>query len=163
MTDAPHRDAPTGLLLAAALVCLVLGLALPAFTVEKFWVFGSSKSIAEGVWTLLSGKDVPLGIVILLFSIVFPLGKLALAFWVWASGDPRCGAARRALAWSVGLGKWSMMDVFLVALAVAMLSLGLLAEVTADLGVYFFCAGILAGMVGAHRLERRVGEASRLA
>ncbi|MBC6440682.1 MAG: paraquat-inducible protein A [Rhodospirillales bacterium] len=156
MDGAPHRDTLTGLLLLGASACLVLGLALPAFTVEQFWVFESSKSIAEGLWTLITGKDLLLGIVVLLFSMVFPIGKLGLAIWIWGSRDPNHGATRRALNWSVKLGKWSMMDVFMVALVVAMLSLSILAEVTAGTGIYFFCAGMIASMIGAHRLERRV-------
>ncbi|MBN33372.1 MAG: hypothetical protein CMM46_01090 [Rhodospirillaceae bacterium] len=161
MSRPAHRDGLAGLLLIAALICLVPGLLLPAFTVEKFWVFESSKSIAGAVWTLISGKDILLGIVILLFSILFPFGKLLLALWIWASPDPNGRLTRRALAWSVKLGKWSMMDVFMVALVVAMLSLGMLAEVTAGQGIYFFCAGIVFGIIGAHRLERRLAKISR--
>jgi len=160
METSAHRDGLTGLLLIAALICLVPGILLPAFTVEKFWVFESTKSIAGAVWVLISGKDVLLGFVILLFSIVFPFGKLGLALWIWGSRDPRHGPTRRALTWSVALGKWSMMDVFMVALVIAMLSLGMLAQVTAGEGIYFFCAGIVASLIGSHRLERRVEKAS---
>ena len=55
------------------------------------------------------------------------------------------------------LGKWSMMDVFLTALIVALLSLDLVWRVSVGIGVYFFCAAIVAGMLAALRLERRAG------
>jgi len=160
MNDAPHRDAFTGALLIASLVLLILGLVFPAFTVEKFWVFDNEKSIAGAVVTLLSGKNILLGVVILLFSIAFPLSKLVLSIWIWASPDPRGQTTRHALKWAVRLGKWSMMDVFLVALVVAMLSLGMVAKVTAENGVYFFCAAILIGMWGSHRLHHRVEQSA---
>ncbi|MBT5435613.1 MAG: paraquat-inducible protein A [Rhodospirillaceae bacterium] len=161
MANPSHRDALTILLLLAAVVFLALGLFLPAFTVEKFWLFENRKSIAGSVYALLAGKNIVLGFVILIFSIIFPTTKLVLSLWIWASPDPTGRHTRYALKWSVRLGKWSMMDVFMVALVVAMLSLGMVAQVTADYGVYFFCAGILASMFGAHRLERSVEKASR--
>ncbi|MGY8997967.1 MAG: paraquat-inducible protein A [Alphaproteobacteria bacterium] len=160
MNVASHRDAFTGALLIASLVLLILGLVFPAFTVEKFWIFDNQKSIAGAVVALISGKDFLLGIVILLFSIAFPLSKLVLSLWIWASPDPRGRTTRHALKWAVRLGKWSMMDVFLVALVVAMLSLGMVATVTAETGVYFFCAAILIGMWGSHRLHHRVEQSS---
>lgn len=150
-----RRDAATLLLLAAASLLLVLGLVLPAFTVERLWVFESSRSIGGVVWTLLTGADVALGVVIGAFSIVLPAAKLALSFWVWAmpDGGP---AVRRALAWTVRLGRWSMMDVFLVALLIAMVfSLGVV-RFSAGAGVYCFCAAIACGMVAAHRLQGRM-------
>ncbi len=151
-----HRDAATLLLLAAASLLLALGLTLPAFTVERLWVFESSRSIGGVVWTLLTGADLALGAVIGAFSILLPAAKLALSFWVWAAPAPGGPAVRRALAWSVRLGRWSMMDVFLVALLVAMVfSLGVV-RFSAGAGVYCFCAAIACSMVAAHRLQRRL-------
>ncbi len=158
--ESPHqRDALTGLLLISSLVLLLFGLFLPAFTVERFWIFGNEKSIISAIWSLVSGRDVLLGLIILLFSIVFPMAKLLLSLCIWGSPD-QAPLTRRALRWAVLLGKWSMMDVFLVALVVAMLSLGLVAEVTAETGVYCFCVAILLGMWGAHRLNNRIDPAA---
>lgn len=156
MESPNHRDALTGLLLIVSLVLLLFGLFLPAFTVEKFWIFGNEKSIAGAVWVLIAGKDVLLGLVIFLFSIVFPMSKLLLSLSLWGSRDPRSPFSRHALRWAVKLGKWSMMDVFMVALVVSMLSLGLVAQVRAETGVYAFCAAILIGMWGSHRLHHRL-------
>jgi len=156
-----HRDFITIVFLLSGVVCLALGLTLPAYTVEKFWVFDSTNSIAGSVLLLLGGKNPLLGVVLLLFSIVFPITKLVLSIAIWISPSPHGSVTRRLLRWVVKLGKWSMMDVFMIAMVVAMLSLGMVAEVKADQGVYFFCAGIISSMIGAHRLERRVEKASR--
>lgn len=145
----------TGLILLAGAGLLVPGLLLPVISVERFWVFETEKSVVGAVRVLLAGDNVPLGIVILLFSIVLPVSKLALSLWIWFAPTRDRRLAGRLMAWNIGLGRWSMLDVFLVALVVAVLSLDAIARITAGSGAYFFCAGVLATMAGTHRLETR--------
>ncbi len=152
MPQRRRRDAVTGLLLFTGACLLVPGLLLPAILVERFWVFETEKSIAGVAVSLFTGGDIPLAAVIVVFSVVLPAAKLAVALAAWFA-DGR--AAGRLIAWSARLGRWSMLDVFLVALVIAVLSLDAVASITAGPGAYLFCAAVLATMAGTHRLERR--------
>lgn len=153
------RDPATGLLLAGAVVALGLGLALPALTVEKFWIFENTKSIGGAILSLFAKGHVLLGLVVALFSIAFPVAKLVLTCRIWMAPDITAPAVQRAIRWTVTLGKWSMLDVFMAAIVVATLTLGMVANVTTDIGLYVFGGAIVLSMIAAHRLEGRLAAA----
>lgn len=151
-----RRDPLTGILLVLAVILLVVGLQLPALTIKKFLVFDSTKSIFGTVRALFEQGHVALGIVVTAFSIIFPIVKLSLSFMIWLAADPGSPAVRRLLYWTVKLGKWSMLDVFMAAIIVASVTLGMIASVTTEAGLYVFAAAILTSMIAAHRLESRM-------
>jgi len=77
-------------------------------------VFQQTRSIAGSVRRLYEvGSPIP-ATLILLFSVVVPVGKTALVGWAMfaAQGERR----RRVLAFVEAIAKWSMADVFVVAL-----------------------------------------------
>jgi paraquat-inducible protein A len=152
MTGA-RRDPLTGLMLLAALVLLGFGLFLPAVTVEKFFIFDSTKSIASSIAALFAQGHFLLGVIVVTFSLLFPLTKLFLSFLIWIARDPSTDGVQRAIRWTVKLGKWSMLDVFMAALVVAILTLGMVASVTVHVGLYIFGGAIVVAMLAAHRLE----------
>jgi paraquat-inducible protein A len=157
MTGAP-RDPLTGLMLLAALVLLGVGLFLPAVTVEKFLVFDNTKSVAGSIAALFAQGHILLGIVVAIFSLVFPLAKLILSFRIWTARDPASPGVQRAIRWTVKLGKWSMLDVFMVALVVAILTLDMVASVEVHVGLYVFGGAIVVAMLASHRLEAHLGQ-----
>lgn len=82
-------------------------------------VFQQTRSIAGSVRRLYEvGSPVP-ATLILLFSVVVPIGKTALVGWAMfaAQGERR----RRVLAFVEAIAKWSMADVFVVALFITYL------------------------------------------
>jgi len=153
------RDPLTGLMLLASLVALGFGLVLPALTIEQFWIFESSKSIGGAVLTLFAKGNILLGLVVATFSIVFPLAKLFLTLRIWMAPDITDPGVQQAIRWTVALGKWSMLDVFMAAIVVATLTLGMIASVTTDIGLYIFGGAIVLAMLASHRLEGRLAEA----
>ena len=153
------RDPLTGLLLLGALIALIAGLLLPALTVEKFWVFENTKSIGGAVLALFAKGHILLALVETAFSILFPLAKLALTLRIWMAPDITAPGVQRAIRWTVTLGKWSMLDVFMAAIVVATLTLGMIASVTTDIGLYVFGGSIVLAMLAAHRLEERLARA----
>lgn len=105
-------------LVVAALVCLGLGLTLPIMEVRNFWVFHGSYSILDGISLLIDQGDLPIAAIVIAFSVAVPAGKnLALLFlwWRWRGGKP---VPRHLPALLDAIGKWSMLDVFVVALLV---------------------------------------------
>ena len=74
-------------------------------------------SILAGVARLLTGGNVVIGIVLLVFSVLSPVGKLIVLRA--ALPDRRAGRPTTRLArLAANLGKYSMVDVFVVALLV---------------------------------------------
>lgn len=140
----PRRlDVP--LLILASSALLAAGLALPLIHVEKLWT-ESSYSVATGVFGLWQDGHPVLASVVFFFSVIFPVAKLGMLLWIWFVPQP---ARRREFVLDAlaGLGKWSMLDVYIVAILIVAVRLGPLAEAEPRAGVYFFGAAILASMV----------------
>jgi uncharacterized paraquat-inducible protein A len=88
--------------------------------IEEVEVFQQTRSIVGSVRRLYEvGSPVP-ATLILLFSVVVPLVKAVLVGWAifLADGEKR----RRTLAFVETIAKWSMADVFVVALFIAYLA-----------------------------------------
>ncbi len=58
------------------------------------------------------------------------------------------------------LGRWSMLDVFVVALLVVTTKLGILADVEVHAGIYFFAASVLASMAASLLMNRLVHQST---
>ncbi|MGO2073924.1 MAG: paraquat-inducible protein A, partial [Pseudoalteromonas sp.] len=54
------------------------------------------------------------------------------------------------------IGKWSMIDVFVVAILVALVQLGNLMSITPGIGTLFFTAMVLCQMMAAHAFDPRL-------
>jgi hypothetical protein len=82
-------------------------------------VYEQTRSIVGSVQRLYEvGSPVP-ATLILLFSVIVPLGKIALVAWAMFMTDAR---RRRTLKFVESIAKWSMADVFVVALFIAYLA-----------------------------------------
>ncbi|MFZ1750672.1 MAG: paraquat-inducible protein A [Saprospiraceae bacterium] len=121
-----------------SIIMLVLGVNLPmidieallnSFTInvlgtnigfEKQYMYFQSKSILDVTETLIQGRGIDLKIVgwmVLCFSVVFPLIKLILSVLYLYSAKIRANKTIQNIIFY--LGKWSMADVFVVALFMA--------------------------------------------
>ncbi len=150
-----ERDFLAGILVCLAMVLLVPGLLLPVLEVAQFLVFRSEFSLLDTVASLFSSGEIVPGLIVLVFSVILPVVKILLTFWMWLHTDRRnvrIERFSRLLRWTSIVGKWSMLDVYLVALVVASLSLELWASISVGIGAYFFCASIIAGMAATIRL-----------
>lgn len=130
-------------LLCMALALLLLGIGMPMINIEKFYVFNNEVSLWSGTWELLRSGEYFLGMVLLLFSILFPITKNLLLIgllmklgWLQKHAD---------LLWHAlaVFGRWSMLDVFIVAVLVCSVKLGMLAQAELLSGIYFFTASVL--------------------
>jgi paraquat-inducible protein A len=147
------RHYGTPLLLAAASVLLGLGLYMPLLHVEKMLFWKNEYSVVTGVFGLAEDRQYVLAAVVFFWSVVFPIAKLALLFWLWfgrTDARQRSAVLRRVNR----LAKWSMLDVYIVAVLVVALKLGPLAEVTVEPGLYVFGAAVILSMLVSARIER---------
>ncbi|MEO1191775.1 MAG: paraquat-inducible protein A [Pseudomonadota bacterium] len=131
-----------GFLLALSSVLLLAGWLAPIMTVEAFIFLGDEVSILDSVWRLLTSGEIFLFVVILLFSIVFPLAKLGMAFYLWFLAPVTRPGFLKTLHWIELLGKWSMLDVFVVALIVVALQISIVSDVSVHAGIYLFTLAV---------------------
>lgn len=134
---------PRVLVLAAALV-FATGLTVPVVTFRT-GLAHDSFSVVGGILDLVREGDVFLAGLVFAFSVVFPIVKLALL--QHALHGPLSGERRARLVHALErLGRWSMLDVFVIAILIGAMHLGILSEAYAEPGIYVFAAGILLAM-----------------
>ena len=144
-----------GWLLWAALILLIIGLFAPMMTLTKFRFLKNEVSIYSGLIGLFDGGEYLLFAIILIFSICFPLAKIFSLAYVWYGESPE--ERRKTLLHRIeALGRWSMLDVFVVAMLVVMIKLGVFANVKIHAGIYFFAASVLASMAASWLMTRLV-------
>jgi paraquat-inducible protein A len=143
----------TPILLLAASASLALGLNMPLMKIEKMLFWKNRYSVVTGVFGLAEEKQYVLATVVFFWSVVFPIAKLALLWWMWFG---RADKRQRAFVtkWLDVLGKWSMLDVYIVAVLIVAVKLGPLADVTIEPGLYVFGAAVLLTMIAGSRVER---------
>jgi len=140
-------------LIACAAVLLALGLFLPVLTIRKFAVVENTFSVASGLVALVREREWGLAAIIFVFSVAFPIAKLGM-LWALCAGEV-AGSRREVLLGRLEwLGKWSMLDVFVVALTVVAVKLGALATAEPRPGIFVFAASVMLSMLATSQMER---------
>jgi len=130
-------------LLLTALGCFIAGLFAPLMELEKFWFFTNRFSLYSSLETLWFKREQFLFGFLLLFSVLTPLVKMIGLALVANSGQGYQAQHRRFLHVLEIWGKWSMLDVFVVALLFVSVKLGALANITIHYGLYLFAASVV--------------------
>jgi paraquat-inducible protein A len=131
----------------SAVACLVLGLTQPVIRLTHLYFWSDTHSILSILAALWTGGEYFLACVIFVFSIVVPALKL---IYIATAGtltaiDP---ALRRRWFKRIGrLGKWSMLDVLVLALFVFYARAAQFGDAITLPGVYFFAASVLLTMI----------------
>lgn len=141
------RTAAAALVLVAAF-SFGLGLTLPIVTLDRLYFFTEQPSLLQIVSGLWRDGNVALALVVSLVSVAFPTAKLA---WLQLVVT---GVTRRGLGHLHALGRWSMMDVLVVALVVFGAKTSGFAAAIAEPGLWFFAAATLCAAAAAMLLER---------
>lgn len=142
----PRKARRLRLLIALSSLLLAIGLLSPIITLEKFVVIENTFSVLSGVIQLLNEGQWFLFLVISAFSIVLPVLKLGVLYLLVGSRVPGQRRLHRYLHWMHLYGKWSMLDVFVVAILVVAVKLGAIANVEMRYGLYAFAASVLITM-----------------
>jgi paraquat-inducible protein A len=147
-TDA--KNAPTGnswsvpWLLAAAFALFATGIFFPFFHVTKFWLFHDAVSVFGGIITLFREGEYFLFAILTAFTLVFPCAKLGLLAVIWMEREHNLTRVHRIHQWVETLGKWSMLDVFVVAILIVALKSAAVAELHIGVGLYLFTCSVIA-------------------
>ena len=137
-----HRSIP--FLIVAAFLLFGTGTFFPFFHVTKFWVFDDAVSVVGGIITLFRAGEYFLFAVLTLFTLVFPCVKLGLLAIVWLEREHDLARVRRLHGWVESLGKWSMLDVFVVAILIVAMKSAAVANIHIGVGLYLFTFSVIA-------------------
>lgn len=147
-----------GLVLAAAAICFLLGVSLPIIKLERFYFFTDAHSLLSMVGGLFSEGELLLGLIILTFSVVLPAVKIAALGLLLARGADKARPA--FIGGLVGaIGKWSMLDVLLVAVVIFAVRTSGVGTAFSQPGLYFFTAAVVLTTLAAALIRRAAATA----
>jgi len=141
-------------LLVLAVVLFGTGIFFPFFHVTKFWIFDDAISVVGGIATLFREGEYFLFAVLTLFTLVFPSVKLGLLGIIWTERDHDLARVRRLHGWVSALGKWSMLDVFVVAILIVTMKAAGLARIQIGIGLYLFTLSVVATQLASAWIDR---------
>ena len=145
-------------LLSSALLLYAFGIFFPFFTVTKFWVFHDGISVVGGLITLFQQQEYFLFTVLTLFTLIFPLVKLGLLSVIWLEREHNLERVRRLHHRVEALGKWSMLDVFVVAILIVTLKSASVADIRISVGLYLFTFSVIFTQFATAWIDRLLRE-----
>jgi len=154
----PNSIARTWALLIAAVICYIPANLLPMTVVTSL---GNTQedTIISGVIYFLNHGQWPIGLVIFAASIVLPLAKIItlgyLLISVQRKSQWRPEERAKLYRMTEAIGRWSMTDIYVVTILVALVSLGNLATVKAGPGAIFFGAVVVITIFAAMSFDPR--------
>ena len=116
----------------------------------------TSYSILGGILTMIKNGSTGIGVLLFLFSVLFPIWKLAtFIYYTYRTKK----SPSKSLGLALNLGKYSMLDVFVLALLVIAVK-GLPGGSRMDLeaGVYFFTASVLLSLFIGQKIKPAASE-----
>jgi paraquat-inducible protein A len=155
----PNSLARTWALVLAAFVFYIPANVLPITTVISLGK-AQSDTIMSGVIYFIHSGMWPIALVIFLASIFIPLMKLLVLIFllisvqrksVWRQQD-----RTRLYRMVEVIGRWSMVDIFVVTILVALVHLGGLATIHAGPGALFFGAVVVITIFAAMSFDSRL-------
>lgn len=159
-----HRRKPNSLsrtwaLLFAAAICYVPANVYPIMAVTSFGKT-QADTILSGVIYLFVHGMWPLALIVFVASVVVPVLKLigltALVISVQRKSQWRPRERARLYRIVEVVGRWSMVDVYVVTILVALVHLGSLASVEAEIGSFFFGAVVVLTLLASQSFDPRL-------
>jgi paraquat-inducible protein A len=130
-------------LLVASLGFFIAGIFLPFTSVTKLWLFENQVSVYRGLIVLWKAGELFLFLILFVFTILFPFVKInsLLGLWLWPRLEQE--QARRMYHFVSNLGKWSMLDVFVMAILVLTVKSSGVANIQVGAGFFLFFVSVM--------------------
>lgn len=123
----------------------------------------SGATILDGVMYMWEDKDYPVALIILCASILIPILKITgLSFLCYFCYHKKPRTIQTCRKWTKMynmievIGKWSMIDVFVVIMLVSLIRYGRIVSVFPDLGIYFFASVVIITMIASKQFDSRL-------
>jgi paraquat-inducible protein A len=155
----PNSLTRTWALLITAAVLYIPANVFPVMTVISFGK-GTPDTILSGVEELIHADMWPLAVLVFFASITVPVMKiLGLTFLLITVGRGSDWRPRdRTLLFRVieAVGRWSMIDVFMISILIALVKLGNLATIEPGIGATSFAGVVIITMIASHSFDPRL-------
>ncbi len=130
----------------SGVIALLISWYLPLMTVSRFFIWQNELSILSAVGDLAAESHYLLMLVVFLASMLLPLSKYCLLGWLLFNkslvkrdhSSMNTNSHVRMSHWLHQMGRWSFIDIFVIALLVTGLKLRGLVEVDIEIGFYCF-------------------------
>jgi len=148
----------TAALSIAGLLLYVPANIYPVMEMDYYGTYRES-TVWSGCEQLFRDGQWPIAIIVFLASIVVPLLKLMGLFFLVVTTQmnwPQLGRLRTVVHRSIKvMGPWAMLDVFLLAILVALVRLGRIATVTVGPGLLAFTAVVVLTILASESFDSR--------
>lgn len=155
----PNSLARTWALLLTAAILYIPANLLPIMTVNSLGK-GQADTIMSGIIELVNYGMLPIAAVVFIASIVVPTFKLigiTLLLYSVQRHQPMSARQRilmyRFIEW---IGRWSMLDIFVIAILVAVVNFGSLATIEPGYGAIAFASVVVLTMLAALTFDPRL-------
>lgn len=159
-----HQRKPQSIRRTWAFVITALILYFPAnllpMTISSTLGDVQTDTIMSGVIYFIKNGSFGVAIIIFLASIIIPLAKLIILTYlllslhrgtVWRPKD-----RTRLYRFTEAVGRWSMLDIYVVTIVVALVKLGVVANVDAGPAAIYFAAVVVSTMFAAESFDPRL-------
>lgn len=145
----PRTAARAASLALAALLLYPVALTTPIMTLTQLG-HTQEATVWTGMVSLLAEGQIAVGLIVLFCSVIAPLFKLGAIFTLTA-GELLLPSRHRAATYRLVefLGRWGMLDVVLIAVLIAAVKLGDLADVSPGPGLLVFSAVVVLSLLAS--------------
>lgn len=159
-----HGRKPNSLSRTWALVLLAYVLYIPANLLpileSRALLAEESNTIMSGILLFWEGGSWVIAALVFIASVVVPMTKLLALTWLLVTVQRKSRARphqRTQLYRMVEfIGRWSMLDIYVVALTVTLVQVGTLASIEVGPGALAFGAVVVVTMIAAHTFDPRL-------
>jgi paraquat-inducible protein A len=147
---------------ALSLAALVLYVPANTYPILKMYLHGSysESTVWDGVVTLMTHNEWAVAVIVFLASMVIPLVKLAGLFALVVTARMGWSRHLRERTWLYkfidAIGPWAMLDVFLLAVLVALVKLSGWAKVVPGPGLLAFSAMVVLTMLASAAFDPKL-------
>ena len=129
-------------------------------TITEFLGVEQRDTIMSGVLFFMHSGSWHIALVIFIASVVIPLTKLLILIYLLFAVKFKVKltpkTCTKLYGFTEAVGRWSMVDIYVVTILVALVKLGNLATIEAGLGAVFFGAVVVITMIAAEGFDPRL-------
>lgn len=156
----PHSLQRTTALLLSGMLMYIPANIFPIMNVSQLGRGGEPHTIAGGIIELIHSNMIPIALLVLVASIIVPLLKLiGISFLLlsvhfrWQINVRQWTLMYRII---VAVGRWSMLDIFMISILVDLVNLGSVAQIIAGPAAIAFAAVVVLTMFAAENFDPRL-------
>jgi len=166
--SATHHRTPQSIQNSLALVIAATVLYIPANLLPIMSTSSLGREQSDTIWSgvvhLMEAGSWPIALVVFVASLVVPIAKLVIMYYLlWSTrpsapeqGIDQLRKKTHMFRLTELVGRWSMVDIFVVTLLVTLVQFGLLAEIAPEQGALAFALVVVLTMLAAESFDARL-------